>query len=63
MTYYTLFATPLLFLLVFLLVKVLAADEDAQHVMKLWQEILGTGHEVVERLKELIREHVRENCF
>lgn len=40
-----------------------AASEDAPKVKQLWEEIKARDMEVVERLKELIRQHVRENCF
>jgi methionyl-tRNA synthetase len=40
-----------------------ADGEDAPQVQKLWQEIKEQDLIVVERLKQLIRDHVRKDCF
>lgn len=40
-----------------------ADGEDAPKVKKLWEEIKTQDMQVVEQLKQLIRQHVKENCF
>ncbi len=40
-----------------------AAGENAPNVQKLWEDIKAQDVRIVERLKESIREHVRNDCF
>ncbi len=40
-----------------------AAKENAPHVGDLWEDIKRQDLQTIERLKELIREHVRKNDF
>ena len=41
----------------------IANAEDAPHVKAFWTELKQQEIKNVERLKELIREHVRKDCF
>ncbi len=40
-----------------------AAQENSPQVRELWKDIKGQDLQTIERLKELIREHVRKNDF
>ena len=40
-----------------------ADDEKAPHAKALWEDIKGQDLKTIERLKELIRDHVRKNDF